>query len=181
MDTVHETDCGILVQTVDTAPTRRPASLACRAWDGLVPARSRPCLAPGNGTNFGVLLSYDIARDGQQTVAKTAAFVTRQRPDVPFTAVSAVGTTALPSGSTRTSTRVLRSVSCAPCVRARRFWSHWQCWGRRLSYSSIHQPCAQRTGHGGPDAPSGTEGLLIAAYTCVNMPASIHDTRCDMA
>jgi len=43
--------------------------------------------------HIGVLLSYYIAPDGPQAVAKAAAFVTRPRPDVPFTAVSAVGTT----------------------------------------------------------------------------------------
>jgi len=44
--------------------------------------------------HIGVLLSYYIAPDGPQAVAKAAAFVTRPRPDVPLTAVSAVGTTA---------------------------------------------------------------------------------------
>jgi probable F420-dependent oxidoreductase len=44
--------------------------------------------------HIGVLLSYYISSDGQKAVSKAAAFVTRQRPDVPFTAYSAVGTTA---------------------------------------------------------------------------------------
>ena len=44
--------------------------------------------------HIGVLLSYYIAPDGQKAVSKAASFVTRQRLDVPFTAVSAVGTTA---------------------------------------------------------------------------------------
>src|SRR5262249_8150575 len=44
--------------------------------------------------HLGVLLSYSIAPDGQQAVAQAAAFAPRQRPEVPFTAVSAVGTTA---------------------------------------------------------------------------------------
>jgi hypothetical protein len=46
------------------------------------------------GQCLGVLLSYYISPEGQQMVSKAAAFVTRPRPDVPFTAVSAVGTTA---------------------------------------------------------------------------------------
>jgi len=40
------------------------------------------------------MLSYYISPDGQKAVAKAASFVTRQRPDVPFTACSAVGPTA---------------------------------------------------------------------------------------
>src|SRR4030095_16473057 len=44
--------------------------------------------------HIGVLLSYYIAPDGPQAVAKAAAFVTHPPPDVPFTAVSAVGTAA---------------------------------------------------------------------------------------
>jgi probable F420-dependent oxidoreductase len=43
--------------------------------------------------HIGVLLSYYIAPDGQLAVSKAAASVTRQRPDVPFTAVSTIGTT----------------------------------------------------------------------------------------
>ena len=39
-------------------------------------------------------IGYYISPEGQKAVAKAAAFVTRPRPDVPFTAVSAVGTTA---------------------------------------------------------------------------------------
>ncbi len=44
--------------------------------------------------HIGVMLSYYISPDGQKAVAKAASFVTRQRPDVPFTAFSAVGPTA---------------------------------------------------------------------------------------
>ena len=44
--------------------------------------------------HIGVLLSYYISSDGPKAVAKAAAFVTRPRPDVPITAVSAVGTAA---------------------------------------------------------------------------------------
>ena len=44
--------------------------------------------------HIGVLLGYYISPDGQKAVAKAASFVTRPRPDVPFTACSAVGTTA---------------------------------------------------------------------------------------
>ena len=44
--------------------------------------------------HIGVLLSYYISPDGQKAVAKAASFVTRQRPDMPFTAFSAVGPTA---------------------------------------------------------------------------------------
>ena len=44
--------------------------------------------------HIGVLLAYYISPDGPKAVSKAASFVTRQRPDVPFTAFSAVGTTA---------------------------------------------------------------------------------------
>jgi probable F420-dependent oxidoreductase len=43
--------------------------------------------------HIGVMLSYYIAPDGQDATAKAAPYVTRNRPDVPFTDYSAVGTT----------------------------------------------------------------------------------------
>jgi alkanesulfonate monooxygenase SsuD/methylene tetrahydromethanopterin reductase-like flavin-dependent oxidoreductase (luciferase family) len=42
--------------------------------------------------HIGVLLSYYISDAGDKAVKKAEPFVTRHRPDVPFTAYSAVGT-----------------------------------------------------------------------------------------
>jgi probable F420-dependent oxidoreductase len=42
--------------------------------------------------HIGVVLGYYIASEAKQAQAKAEPFVTRQRPDVPFTAFSAVGT-----------------------------------------------------------------------------------------
>lgn len=43
--------------------------------------------------HIGVLLGYYISPNGQQATAKAEPFVTQQRPDAPFTAFSAVGST----------------------------------------------------------------------------------------
>lgn len=42
--------------------------------------------------HIGVMLSYYISNAGEQAVKKAEPFVTRHRPDVPYTAYSAVGT-----------------------------------------------------------------------------------------
>jgi len=42
--------------------------------------------------HIGVMLSYYISDEGDKAVDKAAPFVTRNRPDVPYTAYSAVGT-----------------------------------------------------------------------------------------
>jgi probable F420-dependent oxidoreductase len=42
--------------------------------------------------HIGVLLGYYLASDTDKAVARAQQFVTRQRPDVPFTAFSAIGT-----------------------------------------------------------------------------------------
>jgi probable F420-dependent oxidoreductase len=43
--------------------------------------------------HIGVMLSYYISDEGDNAVKKAEPFVTRHRPDVPYTAYSAVGTT----------------------------------------------------------------------------------------
>ncbi len=43
--------------------------------------------------HIGILLGYYIASDARQAMAKAEPFVTRTRPDAPFTAFNAVGTT----------------------------------------------------------------------------------------
>ena len=43
--------------------------------------------------HIGVMLSYYISTEGEKAVAKAEPFVTRGRPEVPYTAYSAVGTT----------------------------------------------------------------------------------------
>src|SRR2546428_235395 len=81
-------------------PIRNPVVLAKQiaTLDYLSRGRCFPAVGLGQDdpTEYeacGVLLPHYTSPDGRRAVGKAASFVTRQRPDVPFTAFSAVGTT----------------------------------------------------------------------------------------